>query len=113
MTVAAKLAQRFAAEGIRRSEDSIYTIVSDDYNVHCMTAGMLDAWWSSLNPEKKADLFEADLDGLLYETIALANERSTQTPEFQAHVDQFFSDMDRRQVDPFELLAKELRHVSL
>ena len=59
MSTAKALTERMDATGRKRSQsESIYTIVSDDHNVHCMTAPMLDAWWSSLNPERKAEIFD-------------------------------------------------------
>lgn len=106
MSVAQALTQRMNQKSITRSPKSIYTVVSDEHNVHCMTEGMLDAWWASLPPEQKAVVYEADLDGLLDETVALANPIAS---EFQSHVDRFFADMARIQKSPFTGLTREVK----
>ncbi len=105
MSVVKQLNQRMKAKGIKRSKDSIYAIALDDHNVHCMTEEMLDEWWVSLPPERKAVLYEADLDGVLDETVALANPNVS---EFQCHVDRFFADMQLIQKSPFTGLTREV-----
>ncbi|MBN9614219.1 MAG: hypothetical protein BGO25_05720 [Acidobacteriales bacterium 59-55] len=109
-SVAQALTDRMDQLHVTRSKDSIYTIISDDHNVHCITADMLDAWWASLPPEQKAIYFEADLEGYLYETAALAESKVS---EFQAHVDRFFDDMQKLHKSPFTGLTKEVAHADL
>jgi hypothetical protein len=105
MSIAQALTQRMNQKSVTRSSKSIYTVVSDDHNVHCMTEDMLDAWWASLPPEQKATVYEADLDGLLDETVALANPLAS---GFQSHVEKFFGDMERIQKSPFTGLTREV-----
>ena len=100
MSIARQLTQTMKAKGVKRSRNSVFTIVSDDHNVHCMTEDMIDAWWASLSPDEKAVHFECDVNGELYETIALAVP-SSERSEFEKYVDQFFADMKRRQLSPF------------
>jgi hypothetical protein len=64
-TIAQRMTKRMEAEGRRRSKDSIYAVVSDEHNVHCLTESHLDVWWASLKPEDKAALYELHLDGIL------------------------------------------------
>ena len=64
-TTAQSITQRMEAEGRTRSKDSIYTVVSDDHNVLCMTEALLDTWWAFLQPEHKAALYELHLEGIL------------------------------------------------
>lgn len=98
MSIVQKLNQSMKVKGIKRSRNSVYAIALDDHNVHCMTEDMLDEWWVSLSPEQKAVVYEADLDGLLDETVALANPLAS---EFQSYVEKFFGDMERLQKSPF------------
>lgn len=107
MSVARAFTQRMNEKGIKRSRNSIFTVAADDHNIHCMTEDMIDEWWASLSPEQKAIHFEDDLNGDLYETVALANPNLS---EFQAHVDRFFSDMQRIQKSPFTGLTREVAH---
>lgn len=99
MSIAQQLTQTMKAKGVKRSRNSVFTLAADDHNVHCMTEDMVDAWWASLSPDEKAIHFERDLNGELYETIALATP-SPEVSEFEKHVDQFFADMKRLQLSP-------------
>lgn len=65
MTNAQRITKNIEARGGKRSKDSIYSIVSDEYNVICHTEATLDAWWNSLAPEDKAALYELHLEGAL------------------------------------------------
>ncbi len=68
MSIAKAITQRLAATGQRRrGPGAIYAIVSDEHNLIAMTEGMLDEWFVSLSPERKAEIFEADLDSDLAE----------------------------------------------
>jgi hypothetical protein len=69
MNTAQRITKRMAAEGRRRSKDSIFAVVSDDHNVHCLTEAHIDVWWESLKPEDKAALYELHLDGILDEDL--------------------------------------------
>jgi hypothetical protein len=100
MNIAKKLADAMKDKGIKRTRKSIYTVASDEHSLHCMTEDMIDVWWASLSPDEKAIHFEADLNGELYEAVALAAP-SPETPAFEKHVDQFFADMKRLRCSPF------------
>ena len=110
MSIAQSLNQRRNEKGIQRSRTSVYAIAMDDHNVHCMTEDMLDAWWASLTPEEKAVAFEADLNGVLDETIALAHPNVS---AFEAFSQQFFEEMKRIQKSPFTGLTREVAHANL
>lgn len=69
MSTAKALTERLAATGQRRRGPSaIYAVVSDEHNLIAMTEGMLDVWFLSLSPERKAEIYEADLDSDLAPT---------------------------------------------
>lgn len=46
-------------------KEPIIITVGDSHTMHCMTEGHLDVWWNTLTPDRKAVLFEAELEGLL------------------------------------------------
>jgi len=84
-TLAQRMTKRMEAEGRRRSKDSIYAVVSDDHNVHCLTEAHLDVWWDALPPEEKGALYELHLDGILDEEPAEADAPSARA-QFMASV---------------------------
>ncbi len=57
MTIARALTERIGDKR-KGQPEAIYTVVVDGDRVHCMTEGMLDAWWNALSPEEKAEIYE-------------------------------------------------------
>jgi hypothetical protein len=45
--------------------DTIYAVISDGHNMHCLTEDQIDAWFLSLSADRKAELYEAETEGLL------------------------------------------------
>lgn len=83
------------------NEGAIYALISDGDQVHCMTEGMLDAWWNSLSPADKAEIHEQWLDAELHldgmhadMDLAVATLRNP-LPHIYAAAQQFAADHRR------------------
>lgn len=96
MSIAKAITNRMAGKGAQRSSRSIYTLLSDDHNVHCMTEEMLDAWWASLSAEEKAEAFD-----IFDDAAAAPATPITLTAEFEANSSRFLADMERISKSPF------------
>ena len=75
MSNARTLTKMLAANGVERSgPGAIYLVTLDGNSAQCFTEPALDGWWENLTPDRKAEIFERDLDGdpaelRLHETI--------------------------------------------
>jgi hypothetical protein len=76
--------------GVTPNRQSVLTIVSDDYSLHCITEDMLDEWWRSLPAEQKAAIYEADLN-------------SDQSVAASAKIDSFIDGWEALNKMPIEL----------
>jgi hypothetical protein len=65
-TNASRIRHHLRHRGLRRAGSAaIYSVVLDGENALCLTEPQLDAWWHSLSPEDKAEIYEQHLgDGV-------------------------------------------------
>ena len=62
MKTAKSIAEALKAPGVIPTDNTIRCIVFDGENAICHTEATLDAWWQTLSPEHKAELYEDDLE---------------------------------------------------
>lgn len=53
-----------SVKGIQRSgPGAVYLVALDGDSAQCFTEPALDGWWENLSPERKAEIFDRDLEG--------------------------------------------------
>ena len=91
-----------APAGVEPLDDgTVYAVVLDGKQAYGMTESMLDVWWNNQTPEKKAEVYEADLyscsdgDGDLMSDIMLRNGMGAILDRINAYSEAFAETYNR------------------
>ena len=74
--------------------DTILAVVHDGHNMHCLTEAVLDEWFRSLDVERKAALYAADMEGLLDEPFYPSHPHP-EAQSLEEHAARFLHDMQK------------------
>jgi hypothetical protein len=78
--------------------DTILAVVHDGHNMHCLTEGDLDEWFRSLSTDRKAALYQAELEGALDDPLYRPHPEAKSLEE---HAARFLRDLDQTMKAPF------------
>ena len=72
MKTANAIAASLENRGVIPTEQTIRVVAFDGDQILCLTEATLDTWWANLDPTRKAELYEADLEGEIRDESAEA-----------------------------------------